>query len=90
VSFLFQIYEDLPNPFLLDRIPGKSKVFARVELIDFVSESEADALLSLSPEERNEVLLCLHVNVVALHIYLFCLFGCYIFLKITTWRQLSN
>ena len=35
------------------RIPAKSVIFATVELLDFVDESQADALLSLDPDERN-------------------------------------
>jgi len=35
------------------RIPAKSVIFATVELLDFVDESQADALLSLEPDERN-------------------------------------
>jgi hypothetical protein len=50
------------------RIPGKAKVFARVELIDFVNESEAEALLRLLPEERNQVLCCLLVKIVTVHV----------------------
>ncbi len=49
------------------RIPGKAKVFARVELIDFVNESEAEALLRLLPEERNQVHR-LHVKIVTVHV----------------------
>ena len=36
------------------RVPAESTILARVELINFAEEGEAEALLSLAPDERNK------------------------------------
>ena len=43
-------YGDLGCP---PRIPKKAHILARIELLDFVEEGEAEALLAIPPEERN-------------------------------------
>lgn len=34
------------------RVPQKAEILAKIELLNFVQEAEAEALLSLDPEER--------------------------------------
>ena len=36
------------------RVPGNSNILARIELLSFFEEGEADALLALNSEERNK------------------------------------
>lgn len=36
------------------RIPGNSQILAKIELLDFAEEGEADAMLAMGPDDRNK------------------------------------